>query len=482
MDSPKVFVSYSWSSPDYEQRVLELATELVRSGVEVILDKWDLKEGNDAIFFMEKMVTDPSIKKVMMICDKLYAEKADLRKDGTGTEAQIISKKIYDETDQNKFVAVVVEKDENDKPYLPTYYNNRIYIDLSSDADYTKNFEQLLRWIFDKRLYEKPDLGNPPAFLNYNKSNIFNTAVLYSRVVDSIKNHKENRYGMITEYLDIIINDFEKLRIKYKEEDVENYDDLVIESITNFIPIRNELIEIFKLMSLYGFDDVILDQIHNFFESVTPFLDKPENAQSHREWDYDNYKFIVQELFLYFIGILLKNEKFLIISKLLLKRYYSGDQDYGESIMLHFSKFRNYLSSMEHRNVRLKSGRLSLKADILKDRAQSVGINFNYIMQADFILFIRGLFDSLQYDEKFYWFPDTLLYTSHWPRAFEIFTKSESTSYFDNLKIIFNIKSKEDFKKIFELLKNNDRLLPKWQFESINIYKLINYDRLCMFS
>lgn len=45
MSAPKLFISYSWSSPEHEQWVVDLAAELRESGVDVILDKWDLKEG-----------------------------------------------------------------------------------------------------------------------------------------------------------------------------------------------------------------------------------------------------------------------------------------------------------------------------------------------------------------------------------------------------------------------------------------------------
>jgi len=96
MENPKAFISYSWSSPQHEQWVINLATELRQEGVDVILDKWDLKEGHDAIVFMEKMVTDPEIKKVIIVSDRVYAEKAASRKGGVGTETQIISKEIYD--------------------------------------------------------------------------------------------------------------------------------------------------------------------------------------------------------------------------------------------------------------------------------------------------------------------------------------------------------------------------------------------------
>lgn len=48
---PKIFISYSWSS---DALVLELAQRSVSHGVDVVLDKWDLKEGQDKYAFMER--------------------------------------------------------------------------------------------------------------------------------------------------------------------------------------------------------------------------------------------------------------------------------------------------------------------------------------------------------------------------------------------------------------------------------------------
>jgi hypothetical protein len=119
-EKPKIFISYSWSSPEHEQWVLNLATELMEAGVDAVLDKWDLKEGNDAYAFMEKMVTDPNIKKVIIVCDRKYSEKADKRSGGVGTETQIISPEIYEKENQDKFVAVLAERDADGNAYLPT--------------------------------------------------------------------------------------------------------------------------------------------------------------------------------------------------------------------------------------------------------------------------------------------------------------------------------------------------------------------------
>jgi hypothetical protein len=71
----KVFISYSWSSEDHQKWVLDLANKLMSDGVEVILDRWDLKPGQDKYHFMEQMVKDEAITKVLVICDRIiYGE------------------------------------------------------------------------------------------------------------------------------------------------------------------------------------------------------------------------------------------------------------------------------------------------------------------------------------------------------------------------------------------------------------------------
>ena len=54
-ETPKAFISYSWTSPEHEKWVLQLAKELEESGIHVIIDKWDLGEGADKYEFMEKL-------------------------------------------------------------------------------------------------------------------------------------------------------------------------------------------------------------------------------------------------------------------------------------------------------------------------------------------------------------------------------------------------------------------------------------------
>jgi len=475
-ENTKLFISYSWSSPEHEQWVLNLATELREAGVDVILDKWDLKEGHDAFAFMEKMVTDPEIQKVAIICDRVYMERADGRSGGVGTETQIISPEIYEKEDQNKFVAIVAERDENGIAYLPTYYKSRIYIDLSDNDFYATNFEQLLRWVYDKPLYIKPKIGKKPSFLSESNQIHLGTTAKYKRALNAIRNNKEYTKGALDEYFQTFVENLEEFRISNVDGE---FDEEVIENIDKFLPYRSEAIEIFLAIAQYRNTPEAWQQLHRFFENLIPYMDRPEGVSTWKESDFDNFKFIIHELFLYAISSLLKYECFDAVAHLIRHHYYvEKNSDYGREVMVPFPVFMNYVGSLEHRNKRLNLRRLSLRADLLEQRSRTSGIAFRQIMQSDFILFIRGCFDKMNDETYLYWWPETLLYRERYSGVFEIFARAQSKEYFDRVKCIFDIGDKKDFIPLFDAFRENKLSTPRWQFASFNPEELLGFERL----
>jgi len=472
MTAPKLFISYSWSDAEHEQWVIDLATDLRESGVDVILDKWDLKEGNDAVTFMERMVTDPKIKKVAIIFDEKYALKADGRAGGVGTETQIISKEVYDNQAQEKFVAVVSKKDENGKPYLPTYYKSRIYIDLAEADRYTDNFERLVRWIFDEPLYVKPELGNKPSFLSEGEHISLGTTAIFKRCIDAIKNHKPYAFGAFDDYCTTFSANLERFRIS---RSAGEFDDAVIKSIEEFLPFRNEVIQLFITIAQYAPEEQFIKRLHRFFESLIPYMNKTQNVSQREEWDFDNYKFIVHELFLYGLAILLKHDRFEQANYLLQQQYYLPG-NYGRDVMVNFIVFRKYMGSLERRNQRLSLQRSSLRAELLKERCTGTGIDFNYLLQADFIAFMRAEVES-QGDDKSWW-TETLVYLGHYNIGFEIFARSVSKEYFDKSKVLLAIREPKDLEPLLKSYHDGSRKLPRWGFNGIDPKSLLGYEHL----
>ena len=478
-DNPKLFISYSWSSPDHEQWVHDLATQLVDAGIDVIFDKWDLKEGHDAYVFMEKMVTDPAIQKVVIICDRQYVKKADGRSGGVGTETQIISPEIYEKEKQDKFVVIVAERDENGNEYLPTYYKSRIYIDLSDSDLYATNFEQLLRWIYDKPHYVKPKIGKMPSFLSETNPIHLGTSASYKRALDAIRNNKNYTKGAIDEYFQTFAENLEEFRISSIDDE---FDDEVIKNIDKFLPYRNEAIEIFLAIAQYRDIPETRQQVHRFFENLIPYMDRPEGVSTWKETDFDNFNFIIHELFLYAISSFLKYECFNAVAHLIRQHYYvERNADYGRDVMVPITIFYNSIISLDNRNKRLNLRRLSLRADILEQRSKTSGIAFKQIMQSDFILYIKACFDVIRNNETYQgWWPETLVYTERHNSTFEIFARAQSNEYFDKIKRIFDIEDKKDFIPLFDAFRGDKLSVPRWQFTSLNPELLIGFESLAM--
>lgn len=353
MSSPRLFISYSWSSQDHELWVVDLATRLRESGIDVILDKWELREGHDSVAFMEKMVTDSTILKVAVISDKKYAEKADGRISGVGTETQIISREVYEKQDQSKFVAVLPERDGEGKPFLPTYYKGRIYIDLSSPENYATEFERLVRWVYDKPLHVKPEIGKAPAFLDDEPAQSLGTSLLFRRCLDALKNGRPFVEGAVDEYLTTFSENLERFRITLQTG--EDPDEQIVASIEEFAPNKNEFVQVILAIAQYAASHDMQKKLHRFFEQLLPYLDRPDQMNSHHSWAFDNFKFIVHELYLYSIAILIRYERFDFADRLLATPYYvSTNPGRGKDATTSFAEFRNYMESFEHRNRKLR--------------------------------------------------------------------------------------------------------------------------------
>jgi hypothetical protein len=453
MNPPKLFISYSWSGEAHEQLVLRIATELRESGVDVILDKWDLKEGHDAFAFMEQMVTDPEIKKVAIVCDEKYAAKADGRLGGVGTETQIISKEVYENQRQEKFVAIVTARDKSGAPFLPAYYRSRIFIDLSDDDLYVDNFERLLRWIFDKPLNVKPEIGSRPAYLSEDEHLSLGTTAIFRRCIDAMRNQQPFAAGAFDQYCALFALNLERFRLVNPEGE---FDDAVIKNIESFLPYRNEAIQLFTVIAQYSQSGEITNHLHRFLESLIPYTMRQAHVSQWKDSDFDNFRFIVHELYLYALAILLRHERISQATYLLEQQYYVYNTG-GREPLVSFEIFRHYLPSLDKRNKRLGLSQVSLCGTLLKERCPGTGIDFRHLMQADFVAFIRAELAGR------HWFPETLVYLGDhfYSGPFEIFARCRSKAYFDKAKALLGIESSIDILPFLKRYRDGSRSLSE---------------------
>ena len=134
-----VFISYSWDDDLHVKWVNKFATDLVKRGVYVIFDQWDLRGGNDKNQFMEQSVSKSDV--VLCILTPNYKEKCDGRRGGAGYEFSVISQEIVQDNPSTKFIPILRTGDF--KSSSPIGIGSKYGFDFTSNN--SKNYYVLLK-------------------------------------------------------------------------------------------------------------------------------------------------------------------------------------------------------------------------------------------------------------------------------------------------------------------------------------------------
>lgn len=379
---PKVFISYSWGSSDL---VLELAQRLVAHGVDVVLDKWELKEGQDKYAFMERCVNDPEISKVLIICDKMYVRKANDRTGGVGDETAIISSEIYGNVNQEKFIPIIAEKNENGQPYVPTYIKNRIYIDLSDPRTYEAEYEKLLRNIYEKPLFVKPKLGKRPEWIDEERTELFPLKDLIRQIRGS--NTETKRRNCIlnfqTAYIDALKSYYEK------ESSPERKYELFLSTKV----IRDVFLDFIETLSEVETDyaEVITEFFELMYNKLTCIKTFEPNANSASDDDVDVFKNLIWEQFICVIAYMRHKQDYLAINTMLTHTYFLDSSILGGNIKPNnYTAFRHYSRVIEdqYKPYTDMRNKFTLMGDVICNQREKLPIfTREAIAEADLFLY-----------------------------------------------------------------------------------------------
>ena len=434
MENPKVFISYSWHPEENKIRVQRLAEHLMQDGVNVILDIWDLKHGHDKYVFMEQMVKDPDIKKVLVICNEDYALKADARKGGVGTESTIMSGDIYSLAEQTKFIPILMEW-KNGKACLPTFLKSRMYIDMSSNETYELGYDQLLRDIYSKPLLRKPALGKMPSYLEADEPVLLSTAREQQKLKEKI-DQSSDLHTWIARYCDKIIESLDQFKVTFSGGKTCDLIELVEKSIASMQVVNNDFIAFVDTVASNS--ECNGKQFVDFFEKLLQYYEDKdiELASSTDSWHLrnDNYRFFNYELFLSFTAIFQKH-----------------------NYTLDYYKNKGYSSSSQVAILMNNYG----------------GDKFASWVEVDILLYYLSLIYGKPGDRMSMWYPTLSIYN----RAFEILPKMASMRYFEKAKVMFGVADKDSFKTL--IARTKDELQRDAYHRIPNLKEGLSYDKVC---
>ena len=439
---PKIFISYSWSS---DALVLELAQRLVSHGVDVILDKWDLKEGQDKYAFMERCVNDPEITKVLIICDKAYAQKANDRTGGVGDETVIISSEIYGNMKQEKFIPVIAEKDEDGKPYVPTYIKTRIYINLSEQETYESEYEKLLRNIYEKPQFTKPALGKKPEWLDEETTNFFPLKDLIRQIRGSgTDNKRKNCISRFqTAYIEILK--------EYYEKSAEP--ERVYEIFLNTKPVRDIFLEFVESIAETdsGYAEILAECFELMYNQLTCIRTFEPNAGSASASDLDVFRSHMWELFICVIAFMRHIKDYASINVMLTYTYFLETSIFGGSIKQNnYTAFRYHSRVIEdyYKPKTEMKNKYTLMGDVICNQREKLPIyTGEAIAEADLFLYqVCKAYDLASNEQSWheaYWFPTFYIYAKSMPIEWG---KMKSRRYCEKMMVLFGVDSLDELK------------------------------------
>lgn len=431
-DQTKAFISYAWSSPEHKAWVRRLAERITEDGTYTILDEWDLRPGADPLYFMEQSITDPQVKKVLIICDRTYKEKADSRSGGVGTETQILTPEIYRKADQSKYAALVTEVDDEGKAYVPTFYGGRIFIDFSDPDREEEAYEELTRWINDAPLHQRPKLGKKPAYLGSEEAKPLATESRFKRAKEALDRDAAGAPGLVRDFGSGVMEQLIALRPDGSSQRANDlaFNDAIVSAADTMRPYVQQFHAITRSVARSGataFDDLL-----SLLEQVLATTERDRGTTSWTPSAYEANKMMAYEAFLGFVASLLVERRIDLISRALEYAYYFDDPNTGRGRSTKdYTEFNQYVETLRFRNQLKGDNRADWQADFINKHYSSGWLNMSRMMEADLLLYSRAYL--LKDEAVGMWFPHTLIYSGRWGSALELFARMESQKYFEQV-------------------------------------------------
>lgn len=433
-------------------------------GIDVVIDDYDLKEGQDVNVFMERLKHDESLHFCLILSDSAYARKANERKKGVGTEAQIISKEIYDSVDQTRFVPVVMENDDQGKPCLPIFLQSRKFIDFSSPEKRNQNWERLVRLLHGKPARVKPTVGSAPDFLDEKVGFHFvatKTALATLRI--GLMEGKPGVAILRDDVLDSFASEIAEAVNQVTTNDLSSEDTIQRwESLLRLqVPARDLLVDWMLVEAKIDPERAVVKCITPLLERAFTLPARHDGISSDHVVD-DAMACLTYELTLYAVACLTEVDGVSAL-KLLLEHPFPKRREYPDQMCAGLVGFCHYSKMAATWNEQQKKKWISPLSQFFKERATHGRIGFNKIVEAEALVFLYNVITERR------WYPNSAVYAVRGP-SFAWFMKAKAGRTPDRLAFItgkndWNSIKEEFVQKLDSLVRGNHWAVFDWGYE-----------------
>lgn len=259
-----------------------------------------------------------------------------------------------------------------------------------------------------------------------------------------IKEAKQPISPVYRDFLDNLLADVTATKPDFTQH--AEYDEAIVEQIERGLPLSYRFAEA-ALIAAKAENADALQTTYRYFGNMLKLYDVPDGfSGSYRRTDFDGFKFLGYEVFVCLIASILRYDQWSLLGELL-------DEDLfvekpHTSRYVSFVRLSSYVASLdENRNSRLNLQRISIMADMIKERFTnseiSELISHKEFLEADYFLFMRTVCheQSINYLHNV-WCPRASVWLDHPPGYI---VRAESARFLERILPATGFDKPEEF-------------------------------------
>jgi hypothetical protein len=234
---------------------------------------------------------------------------------------------------------------------------------------------------------------------------------LADKAVESIEAKDTSQSVLCYRFMLQIANRIKELTPNLEGVKIDNWDDDLVEAIGQSLPLATDFARVADIAALYDSCEAALGLFRGFAPLFTQYNLPPRTGGSFYHVQFDLPKFLGHELMVTLIAAFIAARRWKTVAAIcretvLVSNVNTSD---GQAVPVNFFYASAPVQLLEHRSRRLQLNRVSLHADILKERHGSRQLGklspWRQFQDADAFLYLRSILEQDEVNRYHVWMP-----------------------------------------------------------------------------
>jgi hypothetical protein len=231
------------------------------------------------------------------------------------------------------------------------------------------------------------------------------------KAIESIEANAPSQSAVCTRFMSEIADRVRELTPKLEREQINEWDDQLVEAIRQSLPLVTDFARVADAAAIHDSLDGAKGLFRGFGPLFTQYNLVPGTGGAFYTVQFDLPKFIGHELMVTLFAALIGERRWQMVTELCQETIVNPNPNgrfSGESPVTYLYAC-DHVELLDHRKRRLRLNRVSLHADILKERHETGQLGelspWRRFQDADFFLYLRSAFELAEVDLWKVWRP-----------------------------------------------------------------------------